>query len=223
MAWAPDWLIAIIRSRLVTRGILEDSYFPIEKLQYSSVWIDSNTSWQVLMRWVHPPFRLTSLQKSYSYSHLYGVKKRRIKPTLLCARQGNHSDAKRSQDEMQSGKFHLGFISALFGVWSDTRIWTPDGELPIPVRRAVALACIANCHLRLRLDRWFSSLDQKRTQARLIIRVTEGCTYIFLARIARIFFLLKTKMIEIFWFDNCLTTQHRRQTRLRSNLLWCIT
>ena len=82
MAWAPLWLIRILRNRLVLRGILDEELFPDELLDYSSVWIDSNTSWR----------------NNYSYSEKYGVQSRSIKPKFLCARQGVHSDAKRDED-----------------------------------------------------------------------------------------------------------------------------
>lgn len=49
MAWAPEWLIEIIRDRLIERGILDKRFFPRNKLDLSSVWIDSNTSWQVCL------------------------------------------------------------------------------------------------------------------------------------------------------------------------------
>ena len=123
MAWAPVWLIRILRNRLVLRGILEEELFPEKLLDYSSVWIDSNTSWR----------------NNYSYSEKYGVQSRSIKPKFLCARQGVHSDAKRDEDFQQSGagSFHQGFISALFGLWTNTRIWTPEGEHSIPVGSAM--------------------------------------------------------------------------------------
>ena len=123
MAWAPLWLIRIIRQRLVQRGVLNETLFPVEQLDYSSVWIDSNTSWQ----------------NNYSYSEKYGVRSRSSKPKFLCARQGVHSDAKRDEDPQQSGAglFHHGFVSALFGIWTNTRIWTPEGEHSIPVGAAM--------------------------------------------------------------------------------------
>jgi len=45
MAFAPDWLINIVHDRLVQRRILDPKYFKKEFLPFSSVWIDSNTSW----------------------------------------------------------------------------------------------------------------------------------------------------------------------------------
>jgi hypothetical protein len=45
MAFAPHWLITIVHDRLVARKILDPIYFKKEFLPYSSVWIDSNTSW----------------------------------------------------------------------------------------------------------------------------------------------------------------------------------
>lgn len=46
MAFAPHWMIQIVHYRLVLRKILDPIYFKEEYLQYSSVWIDSNTSWK---------------------------------------------------------------------------------------------------------------------------------------------------------------------------------
>jgi len=45
MAFAPDRLIDIVHDRLVQRQILDPKLFKEEFLPYSSVWIDSNTSW----------------------------------------------------------------------------------------------------------------------------------------------------------------------------------
>jgi len=45
MAFAPHWLIEIVYERLVKRQILDPNFFKKEFLHYSSVWIDSNTSW----------------------------------------------------------------------------------------------------------------------------------------------------------------------------------
>ncbi len=53
MAWAPDWLITIIRDRLVDRGILDSTFFLVKNLEFSSVWIDSSTSWQVRLDTKH--------------------------------------------------------------------------------------------------------------------------------------------------------------------------
>lgn len=61
MAFVPDWIINIVHDRLVQRRILNPIFFKKEFLPYSSVWIDSNTSW------------LESGQK---------------RPTELCGRQG---------------------------------------------------------------------------------------------------------------------------------------
>jgi len=46
MAFAPTWLIEIIHDRLVQRNILNPHFFKKEYIPYSSVWIDSNTSWK---------------------------------------------------------------------------------------------------------------------------------------------------------------------------------
>jgi hypothetical protein len=46
MAFAPTWLIEIIHDRLVKRKILNPHFFKKEYIPYSSVWIDSNTSWK---------------------------------------------------------------------------------------------------------------------------------------------------------------------------------
>jgi hypothetical protein len=46
MAFAPTWLIEIIHDRLVQRNILNPLFFKKEYIPYSSVWIDSNTSWK---------------------------------------------------------------------------------------------------------------------------------------------------------------------------------
>lgn len=46
MAFAPTWLIEIIHDRLVERKILNPLFFKKEYIPYSSVWIDSNTSWK---------------------------------------------------------------------------------------------------------------------------------------------------------------------------------
>lgn len=45
MAFAPYWIIQIVYHRMKLRKILDPNYFKEEYLQYSSVWIDSNTSW----------------------------------------------------------------------------------------------------------------------------------------------------------------------------------
>ena len=45
MAFVPDWIVDIVHDRLVQRRILDPSFFKKEFLPYSSVWIDSNTSW----------------------------------------------------------------------------------------------------------------------------------------------------------------------------------
>lgn len=45
MAFAPDWIVNIVYDRLVARQILDPIFFKKEFLPYSSVWIDSNTSW----------------------------------------------------------------------------------------------------------------------------------------------------------------------------------
>ena len=45
MAFAPHWLIKIVHERFVRRKILDPNVFMEKYLQYSSVWIDSNTSW----------------------------------------------------------------------------------------------------------------------------------------------------------------------------------
>jgi hypothetical protein len=45
MAFAKPWLIRIVRARLVEKQILDASFFPEDLLEYSSVWIDSNSSW----------------------------------------------------------------------------------------------------------------------------------------------------------------------------------
>jgi hypothetical protein len=45
MAFAKPWLIFIVRDRLVEKQILNPSFFPKDDLEYSSVWIDSNSSW----------------------------------------------------------------------------------------------------------------------------------------------------------------------------------
>jgi hypothetical protein len=146
MAWAPDWLITIIRNRLVDRGILDPTFFPVENLEFSSVWIDSNTSWQVRLdtKHVYLLFFKKNVQKNYSFSDRHGVQKRSIKPKLLCARQGEHSDAKRSQDKENKGKFHTSFVSAMFGVWSETRIWTPEAENPIAVSSVAVHASVTS-------------------------------------------------------------------------------
>ena len=79
--------------------------------------------------------------QNYSYSGTHGVHERSIKPKLLCARQGCHSDAKRSEDKQNGGKFHTSFISAMVGVWSNTRIWTPEAENLFPVSSYRACVC----------------------------------------------------------------------------------
>jgi hypothetical protein len=144
MAWAPDWLITIIRDRLVDRDILDATFFPVKNLPFSSVWIDSNTSWQVCFdSKTCLSFLLTNnVQQNYSYSGKHGVQKRNIAPKLLCARQGSHSDARRSEDEQNGGKFHTSFVSAMFGVWSNTRIWTPEAEHPIVVSSVAVNASV---------------------------------------------------------------------------------
>jgi hypothetical protein len=45
MAFAKPWLIQIVRNRLVEKRILDPTFFLEEFLEYSSVWIDSNSSW----------------------------------------------------------------------------------------------------------------------------------------------------------------------------------
>jgi hypothetical protein len=45
MAFAPHWMVKIVHERFVRRKILDPNYFKEEFLHYSSVWIDSNTSW----------------------------------------------------------------------------------------------------------------------------------------------------------------------------------
>jgi len=45
MAFAPNWIIEIVYHRMILRKILDPNYFKEEYLRYSSVWIDSNTSW----------------------------------------------------------------------------------------------------------------------------------------------------------------------------------
>ena len=45
MAFVPDWIINIVHDRLVQRRILDPIFFKKEFLPYSSVWIESNTSW----------------------------------------------------------------------------------------------------------------------------------------------------------------------------------
>jgi hypothetical protein len=45
MAFAKSWIVEIIFSRLQEKGILARDFFKKESLPYSSVWIDSNSSW----------------------------------------------------------------------------------------------------------------------------------------------------------------------------------
>ena len=107
MAFAKPWLIAIVRARLVTKNILNASFFPDEYLKYSAVWIDSNSSWKEADC---------------------------IMPTQLCGQQGLHSDAKRSKDGDCQNQWHLEFLSALLGVWSSTTIFIPEkGDVEVPV------------------------------------------------------------------------------------------
>jgi hypothetical protein len=46
MAFSRTWLVSVVYSRMVTRHILDPEYFKEEALPYSSVWIDSNSSWK---------------------------------------------------------------------------------------------------------------------------------------------------------------------------------
>lgn len=46
MAWCSPWLVDIIYSRLVGWKILDPDHFKEHRMTYSSVWIDSNTSWK---------------------------------------------------------------------------------------------------------------------------------------------------------------------------------
>ena len=45
MAFAKSWIVEIMFSRLQEKGILAKELFKTEFLPYSSVWIDSNSSW----------------------------------------------------------------------------------------------------------------------------------------------------------------------------------
>jgi hypothetical protein len=87
-------------------------------------------------------FLKNNVQQNYSYSGTHGVHERSIKPKLLCARQGCHSDAKRSEDKQNGGKFHTSFVSAMVGVWSNTRIWTPEAEQSIAVSSVAVHASV---------------------------------------------------------------------------------
>ena len=46
MAFAKTWIVEVVHSRLVKRGILDERFFTKIALPYSSVWIDANSSWQ---------------------------------------------------------------------------------------------------------------------------------------------------------------------------------
>jgi hypothetical protein len=45
MAFAKSWIVEILFLRLQIKGILSAEFFKKEALPYSSVWIDSNSSW----------------------------------------------------------------------------------------------------------------------------------------------------------------------------------
>ena len=45
MAFAKSWIVEIMFSRLQEKGILASDFFKKEALPYSSVWIDSISSW----------------------------------------------------------------------------------------------------------------------------------------------------------------------------------
>jgi hypothetical protein len=45
MAFAKSWIVEIMFVRLQEKGILARDFLKKESLPYSSVWIDSNSSW----------------------------------------------------------------------------------------------------------------------------------------------------------------------------------
>jgi hypothetical protein len=96
-----------------------------------------------------------------------------------------HSDAKRHADSSSksSKAWHQDFLSALFGVWTQTTIFIPKkGDVSIPVggilifsgSKAHAGIFCASCSL--------VSLSYTIIKGPHTVSETEGCTYTFLAQ-----------------------------------------